>query len=295
MKRMESAEYVALVLVLAGIAFAVLHWERVVGVVDAITHRAERSLAPAPPMPGSQVASAPLAGAGSGAPRARPGASAPRELLLPKPAAPLPPLARSDALAARAFGALVGHAAFARWFLPRSLIEHIVSTIDNLGRRHVPVSHWPFRPVPGAFRVRRDGARIWIAAGNAQRYATYVAMLRRVDPAALVRTYLRLYPLVQRAWRDLGYPHGQFNDRLRQVLANLQAAPQPAPPVALKQPHVLYRYADPALETASAGQKILMRIGPRNEALVKQWLGQVQADLDRHLKPRVRKAAVSTQ
>ncbi len=41
MKRMENAEYIALVLVLAGIAFAVLHWERVVGVVDAIVHHTE--------------------------------------------------------------------------------------------------------------------------------------------------------------------------------------------------------------------------------------------------------------
>ena len=37
---MESAEYVALVLVLTGIAFAVLHWGRVVTIVDTIVHRA---------------------------------------------------------------------------------------------------------------------------------------------------------------------------------------------------------------------------------------------------------------
>ncbi len=286
MKRMENAEYIALVLVLAGIAFAVLHWERVVGVVDAIVHHTEQATAPTPP-------ASPPAAQASGSLLPKPAASAPAKLQLPASTASLPALAHSDRFAAHAIGALVGHEAFARWFLPRSLLEHIVSTIDNLARRHVPVSHWPLRPTPGALRVRSDGTQVWIADDNAQRYAPYVAMLRRVDPAALVRTYLQLYPLLQQAWRELGYPHGQFNDRLLAVLANLLAAPQPATPVALTQPHVLYLYADPALEAASSGQKILIRIGPHNEAAVKQWLRQVQTDLRRHLVPAPHESTAS--
>ena len=69
------------------------------------------------------------------------------------------------------------------------------------------------------------------------------------------------------------------------VIDNLLAAPEPQAPIRLTQPHVLYQYADPALESASAGQKILMRMGGRNEALVKAKLRAIKQELARHMHP----------
>ena len=42
------------------------------------------------------------------------------------------------------------------------------------------------------------------------------------------------------------------------------------------QPKVLYEYADPALESLSAGQKALVRMGPDNEAKVKAKLRELR-------------------
>jgi hypothetical protein len=91
-----------------------------------------------------------------------------------------------------------------------------------------------------------------------------------------VAAYVHFYPLLQQAYRDLGYPDGYFNDRLVAVLDNLLAAPQPAEPVALAQPKVLYEFADAALESLPAGQKILVRMGPANEARVKAKLAEIR-------------------
>lgn len=68
----------------------------------------------------------------------------------------------------------------------------------------------------------------------------------------------------------------QFSRRAS-AIDNLLAAPSPADPVGLVQPKVLYTYADPALETRSSGQKILMRMGKANAERVKAKLREIRA------------------
>jgi hypothetical protein len=42
---------------------------------------------------------------------------------------------------------------------------------------------------------------------------------------------------------------------------------------------VLYEFADPDLETRSAGQKIMLRMGPENAARVKAKLWQLRREI----------------
>ena len=42
---------------------------------------------------------------------------------------------------------------------------------------------------------------------------------------------------------------------------------------------MLYVYADPELESLSAGQKILVRMGPANAAVVKDKLRQIRGEV----------------
>jgi hypothetical protein len=44
---------------------------------------------------------------------------------------------------------------------------------------------------------------------------------------------------------------------------------------------VLYEYKDPALEELSAGQKILIRMGPEHRALIKSKLREIRTLLAR--------------
>jgi hypothetical protein len=50
-------------------------------------------------------------------------------------------------------------------------------------------------------------------------------------------------------------------------------------PVALVQPRVFYEYKDRDLEARSAGQKLLIRMGPANAAVVKAKLRELRATL----------------
>ncbi|MGH6612302.1 MAG: DUF3014 domain-containing protein, partial [Burkholderiaceae bacterium] len=77
-------------------------------------------------------------------------------------------------------------------------------------------------------------------------------------------------------YQELGYPNGYFNDRLVQVIDHLLATPDVKAPVALVQPKVLYRYADPQIEALSSGQKAMIRIGPDNAAILKAKLREIR-------------------
>jgi hypothetical protein len=61
-----------------------------------------------------------------------------------------------------------------------------------------------------------------------------------------------------------------------QVIDHLLQTPDLRGPIELKQGKVFYEYADPALESRSAGQKLLMRMGPDNAAAIKKKLRELK-------------------
>jgi len=160
---------------------------------------------------------------------------------------------------------------------PGELIRHVVATVDALPRRRVPQQVVPTTPVPGRFLVTAAGEGTTIAADNARRYEPYVHLLVSVDPATAASAYRRFYPLFQQAYRDLGYPKGYFNDRLIEAIDDLLQAPQPGAAPRVESPAVMWRYADPDLEALSAGQKILLRLGPAQGKAVRAWLKDFRA------------------
>ena len=185
---------------------------------------------------------------------------------------PLPALDQSDAEVATALLALAGDNGLDRLLLRDQIIRRIVATVDALPRQGVGDNILPVRTPGGRFLVEQTPGGIVLSPRNAQRYASYMHVLEHVDPRALVDWYVRHYALFQQAYRDLGYPQGYFNDRLVAAIDDMLAAPVLDAPVPLEQPKVFYRYADPQLEERSAGQKMLMRLGPDDEAAVKAKL-----------------------
>jgi hypothetical protein len=74
----------------------------------------------------------------------------------------------------------------------------------------------------------------------------------------------------------LGYPDKYFNDRAIEVIDHLLATPEVEGPLNLVQPRVLYEFADPKLERLSAGQKILLRMGPDHRLKLKAKLREIR-------------------
>ncbi|MFZ2525901.1 MAG: DUF3014 domain-containing protein [Candidatus Ferrigenium altingense] len=199
---------------------------------------------------------------------------------------PLPALADSDSFMLDALAGLVGNKSLMKFFHTERIIRNIVATIDNLPRRRAPMSVMPVERAPGQFIIAGTEDGLTISPENAARYTPYVRIAKAIDAKKLVELYVRLYPLFQQAYEELGYPKKYFNDRLIVAIDDLLAAPNIKEPVALIQPSVYYKYADPDLEARSIGQRILMRIGSRNEAIMKGKLREIKQELLLHMREK---------
>ena len=193
---------------------------------------------------------------------------------------PLPVLDLSDAFIEEEFRHLYDEQKFGGLFLLKDIIRNIVVTIDNMTGAKLPQKYSFTAPPGGQFLVFRDAAGTeFIDPKNHDRYWSFVELAEMSDLRRFVSFYVRYYPLFQQAYRDLGYPDRYFNDRFVQVLDHLLAAPEIRVPIKLVRPKVFYQYADPALESLSAGQKLLIRMGPDNAARAKARIKELRQAL----------------
>lgn len=220
-------------------------------------------------------------------PASQPTAAAP-----PAPAEPLKP-----GELATAVENLVGHKAAAMYFQLDQVARRLVATVDNLGRAHAPSALWPVQATAGRFTVDDSGGSTVIAADNAARYTPLVLIAETIDTGKAVELYLRMYPLLQQEYQQLGYPGREFNQRVQEVIALLLATPEPEQPPQVQllevkgpipstRPWVRYEFADPSLERLAAGQKILVRMGLVNERRLKKKLAEFRDELRRQSQPR---------
>ena len=229
------------------------------------------------------------------APAPQPEASGPQnpvDALAPADPA-LPALADSDARVAVLLGELVGPQKVAAFLVADGFVRRVVATVDNLARPQAPSRMWPVQPTPQRFMVDSDASSAavqTIAAANAARYGAFLDFAEAVPLDAAVALYARLYPLFQQAYEELGYPGRYFNDRLVAVLDHLLRAPEPAGPLRVQltpvrtdvpnpRPWVRYEFADPALESLSSGQKILVRMGPAQGARARTLIRELRRRL----------------
>lgn len=248
----------------------------VVAIVAGGVYLARKAMQPGIPTP-----AAPAATASTAAPPAAASIQHPIEKVEAGPAtastAPLPALGDSDASVAAALVALGGDSELSSLLVSQQLVARIVATVDALPRHDgLAAFTLPAHAPRGSFAVEQAGGVTVPGAANAARYAPYMRVVDAVDPQALVAWYVHAYPLFQQAYRQLGYPKGYFNDRLIVAIDDMLAAPEPAQPPAVVRSKAYYVYADPALESLSTGQKLLLRAGTANEARIKARLRTIR-------------------
>lgn len=209
---------------------------------------------------------------------------------LAEPDAVLPALGDSDAQAKKALTDLLGAQRVATLLNVDGFVRRVVATIDNLPRAQAPSRMWPMQPAPERFTVDGGAERTTIGQANATRYAAFTRMVEAVDAERAASLYARFYPLFQQAYEELGYPGRYFNDRLVAVIDHLLDTPEPTGPVAVhltevrgeftaERPWTRYEYADPALESMSSGQKLMVRVGLANERMLKAKLRAFRAQV----------------
>jgi hypothetical protein len=200
----------------------------------------------------------------------------------------LPPLDESDAYFKKALDGLLGRKAVTSFLALDGFARRFVATINNLGTDNTAAELWPVHRTAGLLVIDKVAGGIVISDRNAERYTPFIRFVDAVDTQRAVALYLRIYPLFQRAYEDLGFPGKYFNDRVVEVIDHLLATPNLTEPIKVKLvaadgisrqlgPGGLYLFVDPALEASSSGQKILLRMGRANASRLKAKLTNIRA------------------
>ena len=277
----SSSPIVVAVLVLAGAIGAFFWWRH--------------KQTPPPPPPPSVAAPAALPDAAP--PPSMPDAAVPPPIRHPvqTEGGKLPGLDESDDHVRKALEDLLGRKGVLSYFVVDGFARRFVATVDNLANEQAPARIWPINPAPGQFDVESGPHGSVVSGKNSRRYAPLVKFVGQVDNRKAVALYVRLYPLFQQAYEELGYSGMYFNDRMIEVIDHLIATPDVPGPIKVKLVEAkgatrpLYQFEDPALERKSSGQKILLRIGRDNAATLKAKLSELRDELTRSAPSRKRK------
>jgi hypothetical protein len=112
------------------------------------------------------------------------------------------------------------------------------------------------------------------------RWETALSALVSVNPRDLAQLYVNVKPLFDEAYRNLGYPTGDFDQAIVQAYQVLAATPElQTPPTLVKRPGY-WEHEDPELRALRPVQKQLILMGPSARARVLRWLKDVANALD---------------
>lgn len=194
----------------------------------------------------------------------------------------LPPLEESDAFVRKNSASLIAAPAFQEWLKLESLIPRLTSAMIQITDGQVPRDTFSRFAPRGKYRVLKQDGRLVPDPASYARYDAFTAMVASVDAVAAARLFERLLPLFDAAQRGIGETPGA-RDAFLAAARSLLAAPVPEGEVVLKEGKkgITWTYADEKLENLTPAQKQLVRMGPKNQAIVQAKLKAVVLALGR--------------
>jgi hypothetical protein len=113
---------------------------------------------------------------------------------------------------------------------------------------------------------------------SSRRFSLYVDLLRSMDSENLVQWYSEIKPLIDEAYSELGY-EDDFTNTLQDAITRVLDMELPKSSMALIQPSVMYKFADPELEALPDTDKLLLRLGKGNLLVMKSVLLELHEKL----------------
>jgi hypothetical protein len=187
----------------------------------------------------------------------------------------VPPLDESDQVVRGLVRELSSHPGVAAWLATDGLIRNFTVVVANIAEGSTPAARLRALAPSGPFRVVEQGDDLLVDPRSYERYDRLAEAVASVDPAGSARLYSTLKPRIEEAYRDLGLPEGTFDGMLERAIVSLLATPVTDSPHDLAPRGIVYGYADPRLESLTAAQKQLLRMGPRNARSVQRKLREI--------------------
>jgi hypothetical protein len=99
-----------------------------------------------------------------------------------------------------------------------------------------------------------------------------------MDSESLVQWYSEIKPLIDEAYNELGY-EDDFTNTLQDAITRVLDMELPKSSMALIQPSVMFKFADPELEALPDTDKLLLRLGKDNLLVMKSVLLELHEKL----------------
>jgi DUF3014 family protein len=195
---------------------------------------------------------------------------------------PLPPLAETDALVRQLLVKLSSHPKVLAWLATGGLIENFTVATLNVSEGKSPTLHWRTLAPQARFTILNTSRGPMLDPKSYHRYDDYAAAIGALDAPGTARLYLTLKPRIMEAYRNLGYPEGDFDPVLERAMHELVAAPGVPNEVPLSEKVITYKFTDSNLESLSGAQKQLLRMGPDNMRTVQAKLREIATQLALH-------------
>ncbi|PCH95575.1 MAG: hypothetical protein COB83_08195 [Gammaproteobacteria bacterium] len=113
---------------------------------------------------------------------------------------------------------------------------------------------------------------------SSKRFSLYIDLLRSMDSESLVQWYSDIKPLIDEAYQELGY-EDDFTNTLQDAITRVLDMELPKSSMALIQPSVMYKFANPKLEALPDTDKLLLRLGKDNLLVIKSVLLELHEKL----------------
>lgn len=162
----------------------------------------------------------------------------------------------------------------AEWIKAKNLIRLITAIIVNIAEGKSPREHLKFLALKESFSVKEERGRVYIHPDSYRRFDFMVNVFSSLDALKTVRLYNALKPLFQEAYKELGYPIGDFQDVLTEAIVIVLKMPHIEGKVFLEEMEkgICYYFVDDNLEDLNDFHKQLVRMGPENVAKIQKKL-----------------------
>jgi hypothetical protein len=208
---------------------------------------------------------------------------------------PLPSLDESDEWLKLKLPEITWRKELLTLIIDEDMIRRFVVFTDNFSQGIVAYEHSPFILPKTKFTPEIDTVsfenvtqkqeslggkqNVWQwSEASSKRFSLYVDLLRSMDSDSLAEWYLEVKPLIDEAYRELGY-EDDFTNTLQDAITRVLDMELPKSSMALIQPSVAYKFANPQLEALPETDKLLLRLGKDNLLVIKSVLLELHEKL----------------
>ena len=156
-----------------------------------------------------------------------------------------------------------------RSWLAGDLVRRWVTITANLAENESPRTPLKALAPAGHFSTVERGDQLAIAPQSYARYDAFADAIGSIDAGAVASVYRRLHPVLEAAWRAMGMSARPLDGAAARALRRIAGAKVVDGDVLVRPGDNGYVFADPDLEALGEVDKHLLRMGPRNERILK--------------------------